>query len=106
MTPTEIFLAIIAAQLGFICLFLVIFIGMEVMNGMYVRRCYAEAQLKEAERAANNPLANLVLQSMPGGGQQLAAPPAAPEAPAPCENKECKEGGCDACKVDTGGNYL
>ncbi len=107
MTPIEIFLAIIAAQLGFICLFLVVFIGMEVMNGMYVRKCYAEAQKKQAEQAAN-PLAALGITLQPGqaGQQQLAGAVAAAEGLVPCETKEC-EGSCDACKAtEKGGNYL
>lgn len=115
MTPTEIFLAIIACQLGFICLFLIAFLGMEVMNGMYVRKCHAEAQKLQAEAAANNPLAGLDLRNiqLPGmvhaSGQP--APGASPAAPTPCtkdEDGKCKDctGECKEVKAEEGGNYL
>ena len=105
MTPELMFLAIIAAEMGFAVLFLVIFICLEICNGMYVRKCYAEAQLKEAERQATNPL-NLIMGA-PGAQQQLAGAVAAGEAPITSPCKEKCEGECDACKVkEKGGNYL
>lgn len=110
MTPDQMFLAIIAAEMGFAVLFLVIFMCLEICNGMYIRRCYAEAQLKEAERQANNPFAGMTLQ-VPGGQQQLAGAVAAAQATgetpaAPCAEEKCEDG-CDACKAKHGGGqYL
>jgi hypothetical protein len=111
MTPTEIFLAIIAAEMGFTVLFLVVFVCMEIGNSNYVRKCFAEAQLKQAE-AATNPLTNLIMSVQQAGGAdpRLAGAIAAAqsgEAPVPCTEEKC-DGTCDGCKAkaEGGGNYL